>query len=129
LLFLLRRNVETKTQSECKTHFNDFSHKSLSADDRLIKLVRANPAIYDVSHPHYRRNPVRVDIWDRIALRRYPLQLVEDLLYSENHMILVQFRAQTPKNQLLTPLFREISFWLPLLGDIKLNSWSTFVLT
>ncbi|XP_017961870.1 glycosyltransferase-like protein gnt13 [Drosophila navojoa] len=36
-------------------------------DDRLIKLVRANPAIYDVSHPHYRRNPVRVDIWDRIA--------------------------------------------------------------
>jgi len=67
LLFLLRRNVETKTQSECKTHFNDFSHKSLSADDRLIKLVRANPAIYDVSHPHYRRNPVRVDIWDRIA--------------------------------------------------------------
>ncbi|XP_017836455.1 uncharacterized protein LOC108595685 [Drosophila busckii] len=36
-------------------------------DDRLIKLVRANPAIYDVSHPHYRRNPVRVGIWDRIA--------------------------------------------------------------
>ncbi|KAH8336981.1 hypothetical protein KR059_009936 [Drosophila kikkawai] len=36
-------------------------------DDRLIKLVRSNPAIYDVSHPHYRRNPVRVDIWDRIA--------------------------------------------------------------
>ncbi|EDW73798.1 uncharacterized protein Dwil_GK19649 [Drosophila willistoni] len=36
-------------------------------DDRLIKMVRANPAIYDVSHPHYRRNPVRVDIWDRIA--------------------------------------------------------------
>ncbi|XP_073813413.1 dorsal interacting protein 3 isoform X2 [Musca autumnalis] len=36
-------------------------------DDRLIKLVRANPAIYDVMHPHYRRTPVRMAIWDNIA--------------------------------------------------------------
>ncbi|XP_037954332.1 uncharacterized protein LOC119684374 isoform X2 [Teleopsis dalmanni] len=36
-------------------------------DDRLIQLVRANPAIYDVKHPNYRRNPVRIAIWDRIA--------------------------------------------------------------
>ncbi|XP_075168265.1 dorsal interacting protein 3 isoform X2 [Haematobia irritans] len=36
-------------------------------DDRLIKLVRANSAIYDVSHPHYRRTPVRMAIWDNIA--------------------------------------------------------------
>lgn len=36
-------------------------------DDRLIKLVRENSAIYDVSHPHYRRTPVRMAIWDNIA--------------------------------------------------------------
>ncbi|XP_013100564.1 uncharacterized protein LOC106082540 [Stomoxys calcitrans] len=36
-------------------------------DDRLIKLVRKNSAIYDVCHPHYRRTPVRMAIWDNIA--------------------------------------------------------------
>ncbi|XP_065368280.1 uncharacterized protein Dlip3 [Calliphora vicina] len=36
-------------------------------DDRLIKLVKENAAIYDVSHPHYRRTPVRMAIWDNIA--------------------------------------------------------------
>ncbi|XP_061391488.1 uncharacterized protein LOC133326892 [Musca vetustissima] len=36
-------------------------------NDRLIQLVRANPAIYDVMHPHYRRTPVRMAIWDNIA--------------------------------------------------------------
>ncbi|XP_017473938.1 PREDICTED: uncharacterized protein LOC108364668 [Rhagoletis zephyria] len=36
-------------------------------DDKLIRLVRDNPAIYDVSHEHYRRYQVRVAIWDRIA--------------------------------------------------------------
>lgn len=36
-------------------------------DDRLIQLVRSNPAIYDVMHPHYRRTPVRMAIWDSIA--------------------------------------------------------------
>ncbi|XP_037806905.1 uncharacterized protein LOC119600601 [Lucilia sericata] len=36
-------------------------------DDRLIKLVKENSAIYDVSHPHYRRTPVRMAIWDNIA--------------------------------------------------------------
>uniref|UniRef100_A0A1B0GBI1 MADF domain-containing protein n=1 Tax=Glossina morsitans morsitans TaxID=37546 RepID=A0A1B0GBI1_GLOMM len=36
-------------------------------DDRLIKLVRAHPAIYDIHHPHYRRNPVRIQIWSKIG--------------------------------------------------------------
>lgn len=36
-------------------------------DNRLIQLVRDNPAIYDVQHPHYRRNQVRIAIWERIA--------------------------------------------------------------
>ncbi|XP_014091970.2 uncharacterized protein Dlip3 isoform X1 [Bactrocera oleae] len=36
-------------------------------DDRLIRLVRDNPAIYDVNHEHYRRYQVRIAIWERIA--------------------------------------------------------------
>ncbi|XP_054741069.1 uncharacterized protein LOC129246346 [Anastrepha obliqua] len=36
-------------------------------DDHLIRLVRDNPAIYDVNHEHYRRYQVRVAIWERIA--------------------------------------------------------------
>lgn len=39
----------------------------LIADDRLIKLVKENAAIYDVSHHNYRRTPVRMAIWDKIA--------------------------------------------------------------
>lgn len=30
-------------------------------------MVKQNAAIYDVNHPHYRRTPVRVAIWDNIA--------------------------------------------------------------
>lgn len=36
-------------------------------DNRLIRLVRDNPAIYDVNHEHYRRYQVRIAIWERIA--------------------------------------------------------------
>ncbi|XP_004534644.1 transcription factor Adf-1 [Ceratitis capitata] len=36
-------------------------------DDRLIRLVRDNPAIYDINHEHYRRYQIRVAIWERIA--------------------------------------------------------------
>ncbi|XP_067627202.1 uncharacterized protein Dlip3 [Eurosta solidaginis] len=36
-------------------------------DDKLIRLVRDNPAIYDVNHEHYRRYQIRVAIWERIA--------------------------------------------------------------
>ncbi|XP_017078979.1 uncharacterized protein LOC108113058 [Drosophila eugracilis] len=61
-------NQDISTKSEkMQRYYAERETTGPEFDDRLIKLVRANPAIYDVSHPHYRRNPVRVDIWDRIA--------------------------------------------------------------
>ncbi|KAI8039699.1 uncharacterized protein LOC128253872 [Drosophila gunungcola] len=61
-------NQESSLKSEkMQRYYAERETTGPEFDDRLIKLVRANPAIYDVSHPHYRRNPVRVDIWDRIA--------------------------------------------------------------
>uniref|UniRef100_A0A1B0AZM9 RNA helicase n=1 Tax=Glossina palpalis gambiensis TaxID=67801 RepID=A0A1B0AZM9_9MUSC len=54
LILLLSIALPNCTTSNC-TH------------DRLIKLVRAHPAIYDIHHPHYRRNPVRIQIWSKIG--------------------------------------------------------------
>ncbi|XP_039483545.1 uncharacterized protein LOC120446590 [Drosophila santomea] len=65
-----RRSVNQDTTSKSEKMQRYYAERETTGpefDDRLIKLVRSNPAIYDVSHPHYRRNPVRVDIWDRIA--------------------------------------------------------------
>ncbi|XP_033251910.1 uncharacterized protein LOC117191048 [Drosophila miranda] len=59
--------ISTKLEHKMQRYYAERETTGPEFDDRLIKLVRANPAIYDVSHPHYRRNPVRVDIWDRIA--------------------------------------------------------------
>ncbi|XP_034651305.1 uncharacterized protein LOC117890511 [Drosophila subobscura] len=59
--------ISTKLDNKMQRYYAERETTGPEFDDRLIKLVRANPAIYDVSHPHYRRNPVRVDIWDRIA--------------------------------------------------------------
>ncbi|KAH8320858.1 hypothetical protein KR067_011391, partial [Drosophila pandora] len=63
----LKDKMSTKSDNKMQRYYAERETTGPEFDDRLIKLVRANPAIYDVSHPHYRRNPVRVDIWDRIA--------------------------------------------------------------
>ncbi|XP_055907817.1 uncharacterized protein LOC129942774 [Eupeodes corollae] len=45
----------------------NYNGSTLTFDDRLIDLVRAHPAIYDVNDINYRRNTARQEIWHKIS--------------------------------------------------------------
>lgn len=45
----------------------NYNGSTLTFDDRLIDLVRVNPAIYDVNDVNYRRNSARQEIWHKIS--------------------------------------------------------------
>ncbi|XP_055854442.1 transcription factor Adf-1 [Episyrphus balteatus] len=45
----------------------NYNGSTLTFDDRLIDLVRAHPAIYDVNDINYRRNSARQEIWHKIS--------------------------------------------------------------